>query len=268
MKRRLEQAPIFAALLLLWILIPGPSWGADPEDTESLTEHEPERAWLETYDPTLISRRLLLESEYEDGGARDSLKWSLNLRYSVTLEKDLALGAQIVVPIKWMEFEDDRRAGLSNLEARVGFVGRLSSDWRWGLGVNGEFPTVSDPSLGPSAFILRPIAAVRWDVTKKINLGVNVEYSLTPGTEGAHRFEALELKFPVTFKINSDLSANVTYKPRWNFVQDSSRNRLEIGLTRLLGSTKEYAISLSGEVPLSDENFVWKATIGFTWFYN
>ena len=42
---------------------------------------------------------------------------------------------------------------------------------------------------------------------------------------------------------------------------------MEFGLTRLLGPRNEYALSLGAEIPLTDETFGWKGSLGFTWFF-
>ena len=60
--------------------------------------HQPDRAWLEAYDPTLISMRLLTQFEFEDRpGGNSTAKWFWNARGAVPLTKDLALGLQLVI---------------------------------------------------------------------------------------------------------------------------------------------------------------------------
>ena len=76
-----------------------------------------------------------------------------------------------------------------------------------------------------------PIAALRWDLNAAVTLGINVEYNFTPLDDEANDVSALEVKFPVAFKINEDWSAFVSYNPRWDLLNESDRHRLELGTT-------------------------------------
>ena len=118
--------------------------------------------------------------------------------------------------------------------------------------------TATDPLLGDNAFILRPITALRWDFNASVTLGINVEYNFTPMDDEANDVSALEVKFPVAFKINDDWSGFVSYNPRWNLLDESDRHRLELGTTCVWGSDNQYAWSLGTEVPLTSESFEFK----------
>jgi hypothetical protein len=133
--------------------------------------------------------------------------------------------------------------------------------------MNAQIDSATDYLLGDHAFILRPIAALRWDFNAITTLGINVEYSFTPLDEDADDVSALELKFPVAFKINEDWSGFLSYNPRWNLLDESDRHRLELGTTFVWGADNEYAWSLGTEVPLSSENFEFKISTGFCWYF-
>jgi hypothetical protein len=76
---------------------------------------------------------------------------------------------------------------------------------------------------------------------------------------------SFELKFPLVFKISSHWSGTVSYKPRWNFLNESDRHRIELGATRVWGSEKQFALSFSIEVPLVPENLDYKLISGIAW---
>lgn len=229
---------------------------------------EPSRAWLERYDPTLVSSRYFGEFIYESYDDDSELfKLENTTRWGIPLRDGHALGFQFMLPLKWRETATDEAFGLGDLEVRGGIVGRISPTLRYGLGVNAQFDSATDSLLGDHAFILRPIAALRWDYNAAITLGINVEYNVTPLDEEANDVSALEVKFPVAFRINDDWSAFLSYNPRRDLLAESDRHRLELASTRVWGADKQYAWSIGTEVPLSSENFEFKLSTGFSWYF-
>lgn len=231
-------------------------------------DHAVERSWVENYDPTLITRRVLTELSFEDDGGDDET-WKIenSFRWGIPLHEGLAFGFQALVPVKWQESTGDDLSGLGDFEMRTGLVGRISPTLRWGFGLNAVFDTAAEPGLGADAFILRPIAAIRWDLNQRINLGFNLEYNVTPADEGSHDVSQLELKFPVVIKLGDRWSGALTYKPRWDLLAESDRHRLELGATRVLGTDQQYALSFAVELPLSSESFDSKLTAGLAWHF-
>ena len=88
---------------------------------------EPDRAWLERYDPTLISSRYFGEFIYESyDDDSDLYKIENTLRWGMPLQADHAFGIQAMLPLKWQETATDDEFGLGDLELRTGIVGRLA----------------------------------------------------------------------------------------------------------------------------------------------
>jgi hypothetical protein len=229
---------------------------------------EPGSAWLERYDPTLISSRYFGEFIYESyDDDSDLFKLENTMRWGIPLRDGHALGFQFMLPLKWRDTATDEASGLGDLELRSGVVGRLSPALRYGLAVNAVLETATDSLLSDNAFILRPIAALRWDYNAAVTLGINVEYNVTPLDEDANDVSALELKFPVAFRINDDWSAFLSYNPRWDLLAESDRHRLELGTTRVWGPDNQYAWSVGTEVPLASESFEFKIATGFSWYF-
>ena len=134
-------------------------------------EHQWQWAWLESYDPTLISRRVLTELSWEDSGDAESLtKLETSVRWAIPIREDLAFAIQGLVPLKWLDSAADRQFGLGDFEVRPGIVCRASRDLRFGFGVNAAFDTAPSSGLGSTVLELRPIAGVRWDASERINL--------------------------------------------------------------------------------------------------
>lgn len=229
---------------------------------------EPGRAWLERYDPTLISSRYFSEFIYESyDNDSDLYKIENTLRWGIPWRDVHAFGIQAMLPVKWRDTATDDASGLGDLELRAGVVGRLAPTLRYGLAVNAVLETATDSLLSDNAFVLRPIAALRWDYNAAVTLGINVEYNFTPMDDEANDVSALEVKFPVAFKINEDWSAFLSYNPRWDLLAESDRHRLELGTTRVWGAENEYAWSIGTEVPLNSESFEFKLATGLSWYF-
>ena len=234
----------------------------------ALDEYRSKLAWLEPYDSMLLSRRLTTQWEYEDreeGSA--NAKWLWNLRWAFLMGKNFAVGMQIEAPLRWLNEAGTESIGFGNIETRVGFVSRLSDTSRWGLSLNAKFPMTSSEVAGEDLFELRPIFGVRWDAMDWLELGLGLEYTFTPHDEGAEEVAAIDLKVPVVVKLADKLTGLISYNPRRNFANNSSRHRLELGVTRFFGIKNEYAVSIGGEIPLTDEALDWKGSIGFTWYF-
>ena len=246
------------------VVVSGPAFAAAPDGRL----FEPNRAWLERYDPTLISSRYFGEFIFESYDNDSELfKIENTTRWGIPLCDDYALGFQFMLPLKWRETTTDDAFGLGDLELRSGVVGRLSPILRYGLAVNAVFETATDSLLSDNAFILRPIAALRWDYNAAVTLGINVEYNVTPHNEDARDVSAIEVKFPVAFKISEDWSGYLSYNPRWDLLAESDRHRLELGATRVWGADNQYAWTFGTEVPMTSESFEFKLASGLAWYF-
>jgi len=231
-------------------------------------EHGVAEAWLHNYDPTLASRRIHAELSYEDDDGGESVtEFSWSARGALPVADDLALAYQLGWPVKWKDTGTERISGQGDLETRVGLIGRISPTLRYGSGLVSKFNTAAEDGLGDGVFQLRPVLALRWDAARRINLGINVEYTFTPRDEGSDDLSYLELKIPVALKLTEHWSAEATYKPRWNFLGDGDRHRLVLTATRNWGERKQFAWSISSELPLSDQSLDWKLGSGFTWYF-
>ena len=171
---------------------------------------DPDRAWLERYDPKLIFSRYFGEFIYESYDESDLWKLENNMLWGAPLQDGRAISVQFMLPLKWRETATEGAFGLGDLELRAGVVGCLSPSLRWAYNAN-------------------------------ITLGINVEYNITPLDEDISDVSALEVKFPVAFRINEDWSTILSYNPRWDLLAESDRHRLELGTTYVWGQHNQYA---------------------------
>jgi hypothetical protein len=264
---RIQRTPIRALVFTAGALLgatftpaaDGPEWHM----------HQLDHAWLQPFDPTLLAPRLLTQWEHQDLSNGDSNgKVFANLREAFLLSKSLAFGFQAEIPLNWAEKAGQDFSGLGDLESRIGIVHRVSPSLRWGLGLNARFDTATDPALGDGLFELRPVAAIRWDATKSLNLGIQPEYTFTPNPRDGRNMEKFQLKLPVTCKVSPHLVGYVSYQPKWNLSTDGARSDLlDVNTTFLLGGQKKYALTLGVETPLSSDSLNWKGYVGLQWFF-
>jgi len=255
-------------LLGAFLMVASGSWLTAQEATHQWFEHDARNAWLQPYDPTLISRRLYSEFSYEDQeDDRGIYEIDTSIRDVTALSSDLALGYQIELPYEWKETGDGSISGWGDFECRAGLVNRLSPTLRWGTAVNMEFDTASHSELGANAFLLRPITAIRWDAIEHVNIGMNLEYTFTPLDEGFDDASYLELKFPISYKISDHWSTSLTYRPKWNFVSHEESPKLELDTGYVWGKEKQFALTMGIEAPLADQTMQLKSILGLTWSF-
>jgi hypothetical protein len=189
------------------------------------------------------------------------------IRWGIPMQEGYAYGFQMMLPVKWRDTSGTEDFGLGDLELRVGMLGRLSSRLRFGIAMNAQMETATSSLLSENAFLLRPIAALSWDYSPAITWGVNVEYSFAPLDERENEVRALEVKFPVVFRVTEEWSGVISYNPRWDFLGENDRHRLELAAALAWGADNQFAWSIGSEIPLRSENLDFKWTTGFSWFF-
>jgi hypothetical protein len=225
------------------------------------------RAWLRSYDPTLIGRRVVTEFSFEDD--RDGItitKLSTTVRGSTLIGHGLAVGAQVELPVEWHSTNGDIVSGLADFETRAGVVGRINKTLRWGTALNLKFPTATDPVLS-DPFTMKPLLAISWDVTSALNLGLTPSYEFTPGAPSSDQVNTLHFDVPVAVSLSKQWSAAATYKPEWNLDARQFTHKLETGVTLLFGPDSQFALSTAVEIPLSRQTLEWKAIASLAWYF-
>ncbi|MEY4484233.1 MAG: hypothetical protein RL693_1685, partial [Verrucomicrobiota bacterium] len=115
-------------------------------------------------DPTILKSRVKLTNEYVDrdfGASKNTTK--LNLAYAFgdsdlrdwTVQLDLPLVAYRAGDLT----SPSDATGFGDIEMRVGHVFDRDGVFRWAAGLESQFNTASDPSLGDGVFRLSPMVA-------------------------------------------------------------------------------------------------------------
>jgi hypothetical protein len=241
--------------------------GAESDDQSWFKAVGP-RDWLVNYDPTLLGSRLYQETSYEQDRGGD---YTLELRNEVRLARgaldNVAVGAQLGLPLKWARNSGGEISGLADYETRAGFVVRLARHFRWGCGLNVKIPTPTGTVLDGPWTELRPITAVSWDVCERLNLGINAAYYFTPANTGPDGTNKLEITLPVACKISEAWSFIVAGKPVYYLADASIDHRLQAGVTYLFGSHRQFAVFPAIEVPLGIQQLEWKARLQAVWSF-
>lgn len=263
-KPRASSFPPVLALLGAALLLAGP---ASVRAEDQWFEGDAARAWLRSYDPTLIGRRVVTEFSFEDDrGGVTITKLTTTVRDSAVIAPGLAAGAQVELPVEWRTAGGDVVSGLADFETRAGVVGRISKTLRWGTALNLKLPTATDPVLG-DPFTMKPLVAVSWDATAALNLGFTPSYEFTPGAPAADAVSKLHFDLPIAVNLGERWSAAATYKPEWDLLTHQVTHKLETGLTLLLGARRQFALSPAVEVPLSRQTMEWKAIVSLAWYF-
>ena len=120
------------------------------EERRSLLNHlHRHLEWLKNHDPTLVSSYISSEFSYErhDGDA-DFYKINNTLRWCYPISKELDLGLQMMIPIKWQETTTSNDFGLGDIELRPAIIGRISHTVLYALGINTVIDSATESSLG------------------------------------------------------------------------------------------------------------------------
>lgn len=231
-------------------------------------KHNIRNAWLQNHDPTLISPRLRTELSYQDlSDDQSTLKLETTLRWATGIGDDWAFGLQAMLPLVREQAPTDSENYFGNIEIRAGMVKKISDSLRYGIALNAAFDTASSETKDNPSVKLKPICAIRWDLSEKANTGIQLEYTFTPHDEGDQDAKTLELKLPIALKFSDSWSGSLTYKPQWNFTTDSTRHRVSADTSYTLGQEHQYALSLGVELPLSEQDLDWKCIAGLTWYF-
>lgn len=230
--------------------------------------HTPDKAWLHNYDPTLLSPRLHSELSYQDFEEDPSkFKLETSWRWATSIKENHAFGLQAMLPIV-LTNANSNDPYFDNLELRTGITGKISGTLRYGIALNAALDTANS-SYAPNSpdLTLRPIAAIRYDLSEKANIGLQSEYTFTPYDEDENDLSALELKLSMALKFDHCWSGAITYKPRWDFTESTNRQRISLSTTRNIGQDHQYALSFGVELPLSEQDLDYKLSTSLSWYY-
>ena len=224
--------PLLLGIVLLWwttALGQTPAPEPAPADEGAGTNpdyHATARRLRAMTDPTVIGRRVWLETEwdeYKDGtrGVEETLGavWA----WSVSTNHDWAV--RLKLPYEWRQVSGPRdtstKDGLGDLKLAAGGARRLGQSWRAAADLELRMPTAAD-NLGGRDWRLQEFGAVAWTLTRSLSLSPYFEYnqSLAEVDNGPPQ-HYLELFFPATVVLPRHWSLTARYEAKVDLERDN-----------------------------------------------
>ena len=200
---------------------------ADEAGSPDADHHTTARRLRVITDPTVIGRRLWLETEwdeYKDGtrGVEETLGavWA----WSVSTNHDWAV--RLKLPYEWRQVSGPRdtstQDGLGDFKLALGGARRLSHSWRAAASLELRMPTAAD-NLGGGDWRLQEFGAVAWTLTRSFSLSPSFEYNQSLAeVDRARPQHYLEMFFPATVVLPRRWSLTARYEAKLDFERDNN----------------------------------------------
>ena len=154
------------------------------EQADSNTDQVPEADLKEFNDPTILSRRVWLETEWNkftDGTHFVEETLGTLLAWPVSENQDF--GVRLKLPVKFRVGSDDPNVsdigGLGDIKVAAGTAFVLCKTVRIGGGLDLEMPT-GRHELSDNAWRIQEFAALGWDITPWLTASSCGEFPMTP----------------------------------------------------------------------------------------
>jgi hypothetical protein len=194
-------------------------------------------------DQTIIQSRVLLDSEWDQfkHGA-EKATWTLAGLWGSPVSDWQDWAIRFKLPLVYDRSDEASGhadvGGLGDIEIGTGTALRLCNRWRTGGGIELHADTASSPSLGDSAWRLKPFWGIAHDVTDWLTLTFNAEYSHSIAEEdnvAPQRY--LDLSLPAIFILPDDWSIGAKYKAKINFENgDRWSHTVNVGVAKRLSN--------------------------------
>jgi hypothetical protein len=230
----------FLALALIAGLATADLSVAEPADTN--TDQVPEADLKEFNDPTILSRRVWLETEWNkftDG--THFVEETLGTLWGWPVSENQDFGVRLKLPVKFRVDSDDPNVsdigGLGDIKVAAGTAFLLCKTVRIGGGLDLEMPT-GRHELSDNAWRIQEFGALGWDITPWLTFSPSIEYNQTFSEEGsAPALHLLETFIPLTFVLPHKWAVSAGYENKTDFENDNYViNRAKIAIAKELES--------------------------------
>jgi hypothetical protein len=193
----------------------------------------------ELNDPTILSRRVWLEKEWNHfDDSSNVVEDTFGALWAWRLSDTADWAVRLKLPVKYRFGSDDPDisdiGGLGDMKVAAGAAARLSDNWRIGGGVDLEFPT-GRHELSDNAWRIQEFVAVGWDITPKFTFSPSLEYNQSLSTEGsAADIHSLEIFAPFTFVLPDKWAIGAGYENKADFENDADTHRGKIFVVKEL----------------------------------
>jgi len=229
---------------------------------EASTSEVPAADLKELNDPTILSRRVWLETEwnhFEDN--TNIFEETLGTMWAWRVSENQDFGVRLKLPFKFRFGSDTPGVsdieGLGDIKFAVGTAWRLSETFRIGLGVDLQMPT-GRAELSDNNWRLQEFGAIGWDITSWLTFSPSFEYNQSLAEEGSTApSHFLETFFPFTFILPHKWAITLGYENKTDFENDNYvTNRAKIQVAKELENIPlSFALSAKRDFDSGEKEF-------------
>jgi hypothetical protein len=180
----------------------------------------------ELSDPTILSRRVWLETEWNkftDGTS--TVEETLAALWAWRLTDSMDWAVRLRLPAKFRVGSDDPKisdvAGLGDIKPAIGAAYRISKAWRVGGGLELLMPT-GRHEVSDNVWRVQEFGAMAWDLTPWLALSPSFEYNESLAEEGSTRpLHFIETFYPATFILPHQWAITAQYELKADFENDN-----------------------------------------------
>src|SRR5439155_4473276 len=196
------------------------------EQADSNTDQVPEADLKEFNDPTILSRRVWLETEWNkftDG--THFVEEILGTLWAWRVSENQDFGVRLKLPVMFRLGSDDPNVsdigGFADIKVAAGTAFLLAKTVRIGGGLDLAMPT-GRHELSDNAWRIQEFLAIAWDITPWLTLSPSVEYNQSIEEEdGYPEIHFLETFVPFTFTLPNKWAIAVGYENKTDFEIDN-----------------------------------------------
>jgi len=220
---------------------------------EPVTTETPNADLKELTDPTILSRRIFLETEWNHFKDNSNIiEETLGAMWAWRVSENMDWAIRLKLPYK-VRFGSDNPAvndlgSLGDIKLATGTAFRLSKTFRLGLGVDLQMPTGNRHELSDNFWRVQEFVAIGWDITPWLSFSPSTEYNQSFEEEtGVAPAHFLETFVPLTFILPHKWAVSVGYENKVDFQNENYvTNRGKIQISKELEKTP-IAFSLSAK---------------------
>ena len=231
-------------------------------EVATVTSEVPNAALKELNDPTILTRRLWLETEWNKfKDSTNVVEETLGTLWPWRVSANQDWAVRLKLPIKFRFGSDTPGVsdieGLGDIKIATGTAVRLSKTLRMGLGVDLQMPT-GRKELSDNKWRIQEFAAIGWDITPWLTFSPSFEYNQSLAEEGGSApAHFLETFFPLTFILPHKWAITLGYENKTDFENDNyvtHRGKLQVA-KELESIPLSFALSIKRDFDSGEKEF-------------
>lgn len=202
-------------------------------------------------DYTLISTRAGLGYEglqKHNGGYRN--KFLLNGTYALTINQTNDTGIAAEQPVVSQNYGDDG-TGLGDFKLTFGHIFKPGGFFRWGAGMETQFPTATSDEIGDGIIKLTPLFGWQMKLAKDFQFGGRLKYNYSVyEEEGRARANSIEFNPQLLAEWPHDIYTSVAWNSEWTLVNSGHYiGKFEPQIGKAFGEKNQWVAYVGVEIP-------------------